>query len=181
MKKYWPVPQCSDKNIPINGQQGAFWENRGDRHHAGVDLYAKSDSEVISIENGTVIQVKEFTSPEKIGYWNVTFSILIQNSQGVILRYAELRDAVVKEGDLVSAGQLIGHVGMVLNPLKIDSSSPLYIQKLKQANLPSMLHFEMHQKPPEDGSNYLGGNFFTDEKPEGLLDPTIYLKTLLDS
>jgi murein DD-endopeptidase MepM/ murein hydrolase activator NlpD len=181
MNKYWPLPQSVEKTIPETGQQGSFWENRGDRHHAGVDLYAPCNSEVVSIENGIVLQVKEFTSPEKIPYWNVTCSILIQNTRGIILRYAELKDAVIKPGDSVMAGQVIGHVGMVLNPLKIDSSSPMYIQKLKQANLPSMLHFEMHQTQPEDGVNYLGGNFFTEIKPDGLLDPTEFLSTLLDS
>lgn len=177
--KYWPVPHSTVRNLPESGKQGSFWEDRGDRHHAGVDLYAPTGSDVVAIEAGNVIEVKQFTSPLLISYWNITVSVLVQTAEGKILRYAEMSDSVVSKGDHLEAGQLIGHVGMVLDPDKIDSTSPAYIQRLKNDKLPSMLHFEIHSCIPLE-ENYLGGNYFTTQKPAGLLDPTGYLASILD-
>ncbi len=67
---------------------------------------------------------------------------------------------------------------MVLNSKKIDGSCPLYIQNLKHKN-PSMLHFEVwRSKPITVHKNYLGGNWFAEEMPENLIDPTGYLEQL---
>ena len=38
-----------------------------------------------------------------------------------------------------------------------------------------MLHFELYREKPTEAKNYLGGNTFKQEKPEGLVDPTEYL------
>ena len=144
-------------------------------------MYADALGDVVAIEEGKVVEVQEFTSPEKIYYWNVTYSILIQKSDGIILRYAELDDTLVKEGDEVKPGQLIGHVGLVLNLDKIDERAPKYIQKLKETGSPAMLHFEMHKGLPDTTSaRYLGGNYFTNEKPGTLLNPTEYLQSILE-
>jgi len=176
--KHWPVPQSNTKNIPEPGQPGSFWEDRGDRHHAGVDMYAPAFSDVVAIEDGIVLEVSEFTSPKKIHYWNVTYSILIKTDNGIIHRYAELHDTQIKTGDQIKAGDLIGHVGVVLNLEKIDKNSPPYIQKLKSKGVPSMLHFEMLKEIPESTDKYLGGNFFRNEIPESLMDPTNYLNSI---
>jgi murein DD-endopeptidase MepM/ murein hydrolase activator NlpD len=175
----WPVPQSVGRFLPMPGSQGSFWEDRGDRHHAGIDLYAPAGSDVVATEAGTIIEVQEFTSPKLLAYWNITYSVLIKTNMGKILRFAEMEDAIVKPGEKVIAGQCIGHVGMVLNPEKIDSSSPVYIQRLKKEKRPSMLHFELHNQKPSTES-YLGGNYFITEKPIGLLDPTPYLQSLLE-
>jgi murein DD-endopeptidase MepM/ murein hydrolase activator NlpD len=177
--KFWPVPQSNNRIIPEPEQPGSFWENRGDRHHAGVDMYAPAFSDVIAIEDGEVLEVSEFTSPDKIPYWNVTYAILVKNDDGLLLRYAELYDAVVSPGDKIQAGCLLGHVGLVLNLDKINETSPRYIQKLKEKGAPSMLHFEMHQELPDITIKYLGGNFFVEKKPQGLIDPTNYLKFII--
>ena len=60
--RYWPVPKSYSKNIPNNNSPGSFWENRGDRHHCGVDIYSPLDSSIIAVENGEVIDVSLFTS-----------------------------------------------------------------------------------------------------------------------
>jgi len=77
--KYWPVPNSYSKKAPIKGDPGSFWEDRGDRRHCGIDIYAPAGSEVISIDDGTVIGMDSFTSKDKISYWNETNYVLIKN------------------------------------------------------------------------------------------------------
>jgi murein DD-endopeptidase MepM/ murein hydrolase activator NlpD len=53
--KSWPVKDSYSKEIPKQGSAGSFWEDRKDRHHCGIDIYAPKGSEVVSIEEGVVI------------------------------------------------------------------------------------------------------------------------------
>jgi hypothetical protein len=178
--KYWPVPDSHSKIVPASGSQGAFWEDRGDRYHCGVDIYAREGSNVLSIEDGKVLDVGIFTSRDRIPYWNTTSYILIENVSGLLCKYAELGDVMVNVGESVRAGQLIGHVGLVLDSDKIVQSSPLYIQKLKTKGNNSMLHFELFGGILMETTDYLGGNWFGKTKPENLHDPTDYLMSLLE-
>ncbi|AKB85606.1 hypothetical protein MCMEM_1553 [Methanococcoides methylutens MM1] len=174
----FPLPEKTEKLLRENGESGSFWEDRKDRHHCGIDLYAPEGEPVIAIEDGEVIDVDIMTSPEMISYWNETYHIIIRNHSGLFCKYGELGSPNVKTGDIVEAGQVIGHVGTVLNNKKIDGNAPEYIQKLKDNN-PSMLHFELWEgEPVVEGRNYLGGNWFGDELPEKLLDPTEYLRSI---
>ena len=176
--KSWPVKNSYSRSIPSKGSAGSFWEDRGDRFHCGVDIYAPEGSDVVSIEGGEVTGIGIATSPDKIPYWNKTYYVLVKNKSGFICKYAELADLVVKKEELISSGQLIGHVGLVLNSSKIDENSPGYIQKLKDRN-PSMLHFELYGSDAiEADKNYLGGNWFNKNKPKQLLDPSEYLESI---
>ena len=38
--KVWPIKNAIIKNIPEKPLKGSFWENRTDRFHIGVDIYA---------------------------------------------------------------------------------------------------------------------------------------------
>ena len=176
--KYWPAPDSYFKQIPVKGSPGSFWENRGDRFHCGVDIYAPEGSKVLSIEDGKVIETGVFTFPEKVDYWNKTFYALIENNSGIICKYAEMDDVKVKKGESIKAGQLIGHVGQVLNSKKIEKTSPLYIQNINKNQNNSMLHFELYNKKTDLSKKYLGGNWFGSKKPNTLLDPTNYLISL---
>ena len=162
----------------MQGTEGAFWEDRGDRHHCGVDIYAPEGSDVLAMDGGKVLEVGVFTAPEKVSYWHVTHYIFINHGDGVIARYAELRDVTVAPAQTVRAGQLIGHVGSVINVRKIKASSPGYIQRLKLNGRASMLHLELYRSLPGSEATYLGGNSFSGVKPGGLLDPTGVLKAL---
>lgn len=165
-------------HVPQKGETGSFWENRGDRYHCGVDLYAPENTEVVSIEGGIVADIGLMTSPEILPYWNPTYYVIIKQSSRLFCKYGELTDFTVRKGDKIEAGNLIGHVGMVLNSEKINGSCPLYIQNLKNKN-PSMLHFEVWRSEPITAhKNYLGGNWFAEEMPENLIDPTGYLEQL---
>lgn len=177
--RFWPVPHSAFSDLPKDGQHGSFWEDRIDRHHAGIDIYAASGCDVVAVESGTVMSVGVFTTPETRPYWNTTYSIVIEGDSGLFMRYAELANVLVMNNDRVAAGQCIGQVGLVLNKDKINESSPVYIQELKKADLPSMLHFELYRSMPGDGPDYLGGNYFTENKPDGLLDPATILRPLM--
>ncbi|MFQ5800904.1 MAG: peptidoglycan DD-metalloendopeptidase family protein, partial [Candidatus Hydrothermarchaeales archaeon] len=74
---------------------------------------------MISIEDGEVVDTGVFTSSDKVSYWNTAYYVLIKNKAGFVCRYAELADVAVVVGGAVKAGQLIGHVGLVLDSDKI--------------------------------------------------------------
>lgn len=168
------------RKVPQKGEAGSFWEERGDRFHCGVDLYAPENTEVLSIEEGVVSETGLMTSPEILPYWNPTYYVIIKNISGTFFKYGELAEGTVQKGDKVDSGQLVGYVGMVLNCAKVDESSPPYIRKLKNKN-PSMLHFELWKgKPITSHRNYLGGNWFSEKKPENLIDPAEYLASIMD-
>ncbi|KYK23645.1 hypothetical protein AYK25_06575 [Thermoplasmatales archaeon SM1-50] len=176
--KYWPVPNSYSKNIPINGYPGSFWEDRDDRRHCGIDIYAPEWSDVIAIENGKVINIGLFTSSLWVPYWNTTYYILIKNTTSYICKYAELRDVNVHIDEKVNSGQLIGHVGQVLNSQNITKESPSYIKRLLRKKKLSMLHLELLKVPVINIEEYLGGNWYGSKKPSYLVDPTSYLSSI---
>jgi murein DD-endopeptidase MepM/ murein hydrolase activator NlpD len=176
--RHWPVPNSYSKNIPADGSPGSFWENRGDRRHCGIDIYAPEGSDVIAVENGEVIDIGLFTSSLWVPYWNTTYYILIKNTTGYICKYAELRDVNIYVNEKIKSGQLIGHVGMVLNSKNITEKSPSYIKKLKKKKKLSMLHFELQKTPLIKSKYYLGGNWYGSKKPKYLVNPVSYLSLI---
>ncbi|MET3427185.1 murein DD-endopeptidase MepM/ murein hydrolase activator NlpD [Actinoplanes tereljensis] len=71
--------------------------------HAGIDLAAPEGSPYKSIHAGKVIQA---------GYYGAYgYSITVQNPDGTEVIYAHSRRVLVKAGDQVKAGQVIGLVG----------------------------------------------------------------------
>jgi murein DD-endopeptidase MepM/ murein hydrolase activator NlpD len=173
----WPL-RNRQKVLPQNPEAGSFWEDRSDRHHCGLDLYAAAGSDVLSIETGVVTETGIMTAPELIHYWNVTHYIIIQNETGTFWKYGEMSEIFVQKGDIIKEGQLIGKVGLVLNSTKIDDSSPRYIQKLKDKN-PSMLHLELYSHSPiGTHEKYLGGNWFDTNPPRQLMNPCDFLKNI---
>ena len=173
--KVWPVPKSYTKSVPLLGNPGSFWEYRGDRYHCGVDLYAPYHCKVVSSEDGKIVDIGVFTSPQKVSYWNTTYYVLVQNRIGPVCRYAELFDVSVSSGDCVMAGQILGHVGQVLQPDKITDTAPLYIQRLKKRGDLSMLHFERYFSVPPEDKRYSGGNWFGITEPKNLVNPTDFL------
>ena len=173
--KVWPVPKSFSKSI----FEKSFWENRTDRFHCGVDIYAKAGSSVLNIDSGKVIKTGIFTSSSMIPYWNKTFYVDVKMNKEFFCRFAEMKSINVTDRDILKPGDMIGFVGCVLNKDKIDKNSPLYIQKLSESGNVSMLHFELYKNKPIDinDNNYLGGNWFGKNRPDDLIDPTDFLKT----
>jgi murein DD-endopeptidase MepM/ murein hydrolase activator NlpD len=176
--RVWPVPESYHKSVPVSGQPGSFWENRGDRRHAGVDIYAPAGSPILAIDDGHVQSIRPFTSPNSQPYWHSTLEMLIYTVDGVYQRYAELDKVFVEQGEVVRAGIKIGQVGSVLNPHGVSESSPKYIQELARTKKFSMLHFEMFTDILLMDHCYSGGNFFLDDIPKGLVDPSHLLESL---
>ncbi len=167
-------PLKNIKEIPDSGQ-GSFWEDRGDRHHCGIDLYAEKDEEVYAITDGRVIAIEVMTHPEYIHYWNITYQIVVETDE-FFIKYGEIVSPKVKVGDVVKAGNLIALVGQVLDSNKVTELDPLYVQKLKHGKN-SMLHLECWKSEPVIAhEKYLGGNWFENEMPTNLLDPIFLLK-----
>lgn len=176
--RFWPVPASYSQQLPRTGEKGSFWEDRGDRRHTGVDIYAPHGSSVVAVEDGIVLQVLEFTSPKLLPYYNQTQAVLIKHFDGAILLYAQLDFVRVSPGEVVSAGEILGGLGEVLNAQCIDRNAPRHIRGLADAELTSILHLEMYDRIPQVSLNTLGGNAFFKEYPAGLLDPTEYLSSI---
>jgi hypothetical protein len=173
-QRYWPLPGVG-RVLPPDGTPGSFWEDRGDRCHGGLDLYAPPGSPVAAIEDGTVLSAGVFTSPDLVPYWNRTFEVTISHHSGIFCRYAELGDISVEAGFSVRGGEVIGHVGEVLDLSRIGPEAPRYIRSLKERGHGSMLHIEAFSAAPGPAPGYLGGNWFTRERPAHLLDPALVL------
>jgi murein DD-endopeptidase MepM/ murein hydrolase activator NlpD len=90
------------------------------RKHAGCDLYAAPGTEVLAVEDGTVVRGPYL-------FYDVVYAIEVQYTSG-LFRYGEISHAVdgLKPGSPVKAGQVIGYVG------KMQTVSA------------SMLHLEMY-------------------------------------
>jgi murein DD-endopeptidase MepM/ murein hydrolase activator NlpD len=173
----WPLQRLNIK-IPLAGP-GSFWENRGDRHHCGVDLYTPQGENVINIESGVVVDIGLATHRWKNSYWNNTYYVIVGcDSLKWLVKYSELENVRVNKDQRVSPGDVLADVGQVLNFEKIDEYSPLYIQRLKEKGNSSMLHLELLLKLPEKNKNYRGGNWFGAGKPDWIINPTTYLLEL---
>ncbi|MFW5987394.1 MAG: M23 family metallopeptidase [Methanohalophilus sp.] len=172
-EKIWPLPV--PVHVPADGEAGCFWEDRKDRHHCGIDLYAKKGTPVFAIEGGEIVEIGIMTSPSMLEYWNKTYHLIIRGNSGIYYKYGEMSTTIPEKGTQIKKHDHIGEVGQVLNPAMINSTSPPYIQTLKERN-PAMLHLEMWEEyPVTDHKLYLGGNWFGSKKPPGLLNPLYYL------
>ncbi len=74
------------------------------KFHYGVDFSARMGTEVYATGDGVVTTVEH----SMWGYGNM---VVIDHDYGYITRYAHLQKAVVKKGQKVKRGQLIGYVG----------------------------------------------------------------------
>ena len=138
LEMIWPLGDNLPRHIPQPGEPGSFWEDRGDRHHAGVDLYAPVGSPVLAIQASRILRISVHTSPGILPFWNTTYAIVLQLPSGITLRYAELGEISVSVEQVVTCGQVLGHVGQVLLPNRIIPTDPQYIHLLKE--LQSFIH-----------------------------------------
>lgn len=71
--------------------------------HNGVDIAAEKGTQVMSVAEGTV---------EEIGFdTGLGYNVMVLNTDGYRTRYSHLSEILVKEGDNVSAGDILGLVG----------------------------------------------------------------------
>jgi murein DD-endopeptidase MepM/ murein hydrolase activator NlpD len=79
----------------INGQRRS--------QHTGVDLRAEEGTSVLASNHGVVVLVDELFFSGK--------SVILDHGWGLYSMYFHLSEALVKEGDLVRAGAILGRVG----------------------------------------------------------------------
>lgn len=94
---------------PVSGRTSSifglrrFFNNQPRNPHSGLDIAAPEGTPILAVESGTVIEADNFFFSGNVVY--------IDHGQGLISLYAHMQDMLVKAGDKVSRGQLIGHVG----------------------------------------------------------------------
>lgn len=127
-----------------------FGSNRsnGKRKHAGCDLYAPAGTEIRAMADGVVRNIYYF-------YSNTDAIEIVHKNH--IIRYGEVckGKSLVKAGDKVVKGQVIGYVGSL--SIKVPSM---------------MLHLEMYSNPNDTGT-LTGTNIY--KRRSDLVDPTPYL------
>jgi murein DD-endopeptidase MepM/ murein hydrolase activator NlpD len=144
--------------MPTEASQGIFGTVRRFDIHTGMDLYCRLGDPVYAIEDGMVVNVCAFTGPEAgTNWWNDTQAVLVEGKSGVIL-YGEV-DALVRTGDVVLEGDVIGKI---LRVLKTDKGRPM-----------DMLHLELYE-PGYRGDGEVWNH--DQPKPAMLLDPTYLIE-----
>jgi len=145
--------------LPIAPHPGAFGVRRSKHIHEGVDLYVPEGTVIRAVECGTVVAVLPFTGEiVDMPWWENTWAVMVEGESGVVL-YGEII-ACTEVGTEVQAGDVIGCVKRVL---KKDKGRPM-----------SMLHLELHKPGTRNWSGWCDPLY----RPDSLLDPTPYLRTV---
>lgn len=111
-----PAPKMNGNFAwPLNDYSIFSWEQNGFRsatrpNHNGLDMLAPAMTPIYAIHDGTVIM-----SSESSGGWGVVVKVRgVIDGQSIITTYAHMTNGTrqVQVGDTVSAGTLLGNVGM---------------------------------------------------------------------
>ncbi len=105
-----PIPRANSKFLmPVRGRViSSYGPKAKGLHNDGINIAAPRGTSVKAAENGTVA----YTGSQKGGFGNL---ILVRHSDGFISAYAHTGDMLVKRGDKVRRGQVIGKVGSTGN------------------------------------------------------------------
>lgn len=121
---------------PVKGFGFAYWPVFGDyRYHPGLDIAAPVNASVNSVLDGRVTGVDHSSA------W--AYRVTVEHGDGWSSIYGNLGQVVVKEGDTVKVGQLLGRVGQ---PGAAENNDGPH------------LHLEMRKnQSAQDPTNYLVG------------------------
>jgi murein DD-endopeptidase MepM/ murein hydrolase activator NlpD len=97
---FFPVDFNSKSYLNVNAAK--FGSNRGNRKHAGIDIYAPVGTKVNSISDGVVIR-------DPYHFYRGSYALEINHGTYTI-RYTEINPLNLKMGDSVKAGQDIGTI-----------------------------------------------------------------------
>ena len=75
-----------------------------EKFHSGIDFSAQMGTEAYATGDGVVLDVEK-------GHWGYGNMVIIDHGYGYKTRYAHLQKAVVRKGQHVKRGQLIGFIG----------------------------------------------------------------------
>jgi phosphopantothenoylcysteine decarboxylase len=164
--------------IPENPHPGSFGQRRKYDVHTGVDLYTIDKSLVRAVEPGVVVDIVDFTGSKVIdtetdrpmSWWNDTKAILVKGASGIVV-YGEVEPTSAYVGQVVRPGQSLAQVKAVLPPDKLRRDIPHHST--------AMLHIELYTNEAAE-KNFRWGTWKLDgERPDGLLDPTPFLKNMV--
>lgn len=145
---------------------GSYGVLRKHHTHEGVDLYVPNQTPVYAVESGIVVKIDLFTGPEDgSSWWESTQAIMIEGTTGVVV-YGEVELMIeknLKVGTRINRGDYIANVKRVL---KEDKGRPT-----------SMLHMELYKHGITEWGAWDHGG----PKPNGLRDPTPYLRQVCDT
>ncbi|HEX2533753.1 MAG TPA: M23 family metallopeptidase [Chitinophagaceae bacterium] len=96
-------------HFPVDGKAniGSFWgasRGGGSRSHEGIDIFAKKGTPVVAVADGFIIGVREGGLGGKV-VW------LRPADKSIHVYYAHLDEQLVKEGQVVKKGDVLGTVG----------------------------------------------------------------------
>jgi murein DD-endopeptidase MepM/ murein hydrolase activator NlpD len=96
----WPVPTKNRRISSAFGYRILFGKKE---HHNGIDIPCPYGTEIYASNSGTVVKAEYNSS---YGYY-----VLINHGGGIATLYGHCRKLNVSEGDTVTKGQVIAHVG----------------------------------------------------------------------
>lgn len=101
----WPLD--ANASYYISSEQG--WRDLYgvQDYHLGLDIACANGTDVFAANGGTVLKSEM--------HWSYGNYVLIDHGGGISTLYAHMSDRQVSAGDTVSAGQIIGHVGLTGN------------------------------------------------------------------
>lgn len=147
--------------LPLAPHPGAYGVQRKNHVHEGIDLYCPAGTQVQAVEAGRVVAILPFTGAQAgSDWWENTDAVLVEGASGVVV-YGEIAPAC-KTGDMLAAGDTVGHVVTVL---KKDKGRPM-----------AMLHLELHAHGAREAPEWPS----PDKKPATLCDPTPFLKQVAE-
>lgn len=147
----WPL---KDKvpAIPPEGHVGDFAFRRSFYYHPGIDIYCGNGQEVVAIEDGVVVHFESFTGPTAnppSPWWNQTFSVMVEGASGVIGYCELLIDDALDIGDVIKAGDTIGHITPVLKKDKGNGTTMLHVELYVPGTKHHVTWVLDTEKPPE--------------------------------
>jgi murein DD-endopeptidase MepM/ murein hydrolase activator NlpD len=96
---------CPTKNFWVGSGWGA---DRGRRSHMGMDLGGKRGTPIFAVETGRINRTKKQS--------NGSIQIVLRGKSGSMYYYGHLDSVLIKSGQRVKSGQVIGRMGDTGSP-----------------------------------------------------------------
>lgn len=105
---YFILPVDGEILKKYDSEHLQYSNTHGDmRIHLGLDIKPKNSVDVVSAAKGVVTKIEENTTKGTV--------VTIEHIDGIVIRYAGVKNLNVKENDELFAGDILGEVGTVSN------------------------------------------------------------------